>query len=98
MPTGSVSGGPRPSASISTRNTTPAVYEYVELIAGEHLHELEFWREAREVFSRMIDGHHNFEIAETFFNSIYCAVFKHRKIRNEYVFVFSPHGDMPPPM
>ncbi len=74
---------------------TARVNEYVELIAGEHLHELEFWREAREVFSRMIEGHRNFEIAETFFNSIYGAVFKHRKIRNEYVFVFSPHGDMP---
>jgi len=76
---------------------TSRVNEYVELIAGEHLHDLEFWREAREVYSRMIQGHHNFEIAETFFNSIYGAVFKHRKIRNEYVFVFSPHGDMPLP-
>ena len=76
---------------------TSRVNEYVELIAGEHLHDLEFWREAREVYSRMIQGHHNFEIAETFFNSVYGAVFKHRKIRNEYVFVFSPHGDMPLP-
>ena len=75
---------------------TARVNEYVELIAGEHLHDLEFWREARAAYSRQIEGHHNFEIAETFFNSIYGAVFKHRKIRNEYVFVFSPHGDIPP--
>ncbi len=73
-----------------------AVQEYVELIAGERLHDYEFWREAREAYSRQIEGHDNFEIAETFFNSVYCAVFKHRKIRNEYVFVFSPLGDMPP--
>ena len=75
---------------------TTKIYEYVELIAGDQLHDFEFWREARDVYSGLIDGHDNFEIAETFFNSVYCAVFKHRKIRNEYAFVFSPHGDMPP--
>jgi isocitrate dehydrogenase kinase/phosphatase len=75
---------------------TTRVNEFVELIAGDQLHDLEFWREARQAYSALIEGHHNFEIAETFFNSIYGAVFKHRKIRNEYVFVFSPHGDMPP--
>ena len=72
------------------------VNQYVELIAGEHLHDLQFWRDTRTEYSRLIEGHDNFEIAETFFNSVYGAVFKHRKIRNEYVFVFSPHGDMPP--
>ena len=75
---------------------TRRVNQYVELIAGEHLHDLQFWRDTRTVYSRLIEGHDNFEIAETFFNSVYGAVFKHRKIRNEYVFVFSPHGDMPP--
>ena len=75
---------------------TSRVNEYVELIAGEQLHDYEFWRETRDIYSDLIEGHSNFEIAETFFNSVYCAVFKHRKIRNEYAFVFSPHGDMPP--
>ena len=75
---------------------TRQVYEYVELIAGKGLHDLDFWREARKIYAQLIDGHDNFEIAETFFNSVYGAVFKHRKIRDEYVFVFSPHGDMPP--
>lgn len=72
------------------------VHASVEVIAGEYLHDLNFWREARAAYSRLITGHNNFEIAETFFNSIYGAVFKHRKIRDEYVFVFSPLGDMPP--
>ena len=78
------------------KKKTTQVYQYVELIAGEQLHDFEFWREARSVYARLIEGHNNFEIAETFFNSVYCAVFKHRKIRDEYAFVFSPHGDMPP--
>ncbi len=75
---------------------TSRVNQYVELIAGDSLHDFDFWREARDAYSSLIEGHNNFEIAETFFNSVYCAVFKHRKIRNEYAFVFSPHGDMPP--
>jgi isocitrate dehydrogenase kinase/phosphatase len=75
---------------------TKDILEYVELIAGDDLNDLNFWREARKLYAQLIDGHNNFEIAETFFNSVYCAVFKHRKIRDEYAFVFSPHGDMPP--
>ena len=72
------------------------VYEYVELIAGDELHNHEFWRAARHNYAELIAGHNKFEIAETFFNSVYCTVFKHRKIRDEYAFVFSPHGDIPP--
>jgi isocitrate dehydrogenase kinase/phosphatase len=75
---------------------TTKVYEYVELIAGDQLRDLTFWREARESYARLIVGHNNFEIAETFFNSVYCAVFKHRKIRDEHAFVFSPQADIPP--
>lgn len=76
---------------------TTRVLQYVELIAGRELHDYHFWCGAREVYADLIRGHNNFEIAETFFNSVYCAVFKHRKIRDEYAFVFSPQGDMPAP-
>jgi isocitrate dehydrogenase kinase/phosphatase len=75
---------------------TREVYEDVQRIAGAQLRELDFWREARQRYGQLINGYNNFEIAETFFNSVYCAVFKHLKIRDEYAFVFSPHGDMPP--
>lgn len=78
------------------KEKTSEIIQYVELIAGEHLKDFEFWRGVRTIYSGMIEGHNNFEIAETFFNSVFCAVFKHRKIRNDYAFVFSPHGDMPP--
>jgi isocitrate dehydrogenase kinase/phosphatase len=72
------------------------VLEFVELIAGDQLHDLHFWAAARDHYAALIDGHNNFEIAETFFNSIYCSTFSHRKIRDEYAFVFSPQNDMPP--
>lgn len=77
------------------KQKTNSVHEYVELIAGDQLRDFKFWGEARESYARLIVGHNNFEIAETFFNSVYCAVFKHRKIRNEHAFVFSPQADIP---
>ncbi|MEH6583965.1 MAG: bifunctional isocitrate dehydrogenase kinase/phosphatase [Halioglobus sp.] len=77
------------------KSKTAAITEYLELIAGDSLRDLAFWRDAREVYAGLIQGHSNFEIAETFFNSVYCVAFKHRKIRDEHAFVFSPQGDMP---
>lgn len=79
------------------KDATTRVLQYVELIAGNQLHDFVFWQAARTVYADLIRGHNNFEIAETFFNSVYCAVFKHRKIRDEHAFVFSPQGDMPAP-
>jgi isocitrate dehydrogenase kinase/phosphatase len=72
------------------------VMEFVELIAGDQLKNLEFWGQARAHYARLIEGHNNFEIAETFFNSLYCATFDHRMIRDEHAFVFSSQEDMPP--
>ena len=77
------------------KQKTNKIFEYVELIAGDQLRDFKFWREARESYARLVEGHNNFEIAETFFNSVYCAVFKHRKIRDEHAFVFSPQADLP---
>jgi isocitrate dehydrogenase kinase/phosphatase len=78
------------------KRKTTKILEYVELIAGEQLREYGFWSEAKISYAKLIVGHNNFEIAETFFNSVYGAVFKHRKIRAEYAFVFSPQADIPP--
>ena len=78
------------------KKKTGGILANVELIASDQLRSYKFWADAREIYAGLIQGHDNFEIAETFFNSIYCAVFKHRKIRNEVAFVFSPQGDMPP--
>jgi isocitrate dehydrogenase kinase/phosphatase len=68
----------------------------MQSIAGDRLQDFSFWTETRAHYAALIKGHNNFEIAETFFNSLYCSVFNHRKIRDEHAFVFSPQGDMPP--
>jgi isocitrate dehydrogenase kinase/phosphatase len=75
---------------------TGKVTELMPLIAGDRLRELLFWRETKAHYAALVQGHNNYEIAETFFNSIYGAAFDHRKIRDENAFVFSPQGDIPP--
>ena len=70
--------------------------DVVEYIAAERLHDLSFWAETRDIYAQLVRGMTNFEIAETYYNSIFNAVFKHRWIRDDYAFVFSPQGDMPP--
>lgn len=70
--------------------------EFVRYIAADDLNNFEFWAETRDVYAELVRGMTNFEIAETFYNSIYNAVLEHRWIRDEYLFVFSPQGDMPP--
>lgn len=67
----------------------------VELVAGEELRSYDFWRDARKVYAGLIRNHSNFEIAETFYNSVFNAVFEHRQVRNDYAFVFSSQGDIP---
>ena len=65
-------------------------------IAGNQIEELTFWSETRALYAELVKGMTNFEIAETFYNSIFNSHFGHRSIRNEYAFVFSPQGDVPP--
>jgi len=65
-------------------------------IAGEHIDDLGFWAATRSIYASLVQGMTNFEIAETFYNSIFNSHFGHRAIRNEYAFVFSPQGDVPP--
>ena len=70
--------------------------DVVKYIAQDRLHDLDFWAETRDLYAELVRGMTNFEIAETFYNSIFNAVFEHRWIRDDYAFVFSPQGDMPP--
>ena len=78
------------------KETVLETLKTVTHIAGDYLDDSAFWSETRAVYAELVRGMTNFEIAETFYNSIYNAVFKHRDIRDEYAFVFSPQGDMPP--
>ncbi|BBI59551.1 hypothetical protein HSBAA_08570 [Vreelandella sulfidaeris] len=53
----------------------------------------ECWREARNHYAELISHRLDFELAETFFNSLFCAIFHHRHIRNDWMFVYSSRED-----
>jgi isocitrate dehydrogenase kinase/phosphatase len=78
------------------KETVLATLEVVKQIAGKHLEDLSFWSETRAIYADLVRGMTNFEIAETYYNSIFNSVFGHRSIRDQYAFVFSPQGDVPP--
>ncbi|WP_249976172.1 bifunctional isocitrate dehydrogenase kinase/phosphatase [Vreelandella olivaria] len=53
----------------------------------------ETWREARKHYAEMISQRLDYELAETYFNSLFCSVFHHRHIRNDWMFVYSSRAD-----
>jgi len=71
------------------------VQKLAEIICGDRVRERALWEEAKNHFTDLVSEHHNFEIIESFFNSIYCKVFKHYGIRNEVAFVSSSRAKAP---
>lgn len=55
----------------------------------EVLTDCEQWREARIHYAELIDQRLDYELAETYFNSMFCSLFHHRHIRNDWMFVYS---------
>ncbi|MBD2859987.1 bifunctional isocitrate dehydrogenase kinase/phosphatase [Spongiibacter sp. KMU-158] len=66
------------------------VAEAARTITGGTIENREHWLEAKEEFAELIRNHDNFEIAQSFFNSIYCLVFNHEKIRKQHTFSLVP--------
>jgi isocitrate dehydrogenase kinase/phosphatase len=55
----------------------------------------DYWREARSRYAELISHRLDYELAETFFNSLFCSIFHHRHIRNDWMFVYSSREDAP---
>lgn len=56
-------------------------------LAGAHIHNLATWQKMRQDYAQLISQYSNFEIAESFYNSVFCKVFAHQHITNDYAFV-----------
>jgi isocitrate dehydrogenase kinase/phosphatase len=56
-------------------------------VSSKELSELELWGEARTAYAQLVSNHSNYEIAETFFNSIFCTVHAHEHIHDRHIFV-----------
>ncbi|MDP5341062.1 MAG: bifunctional isocitrate dehydrogenase kinase/phosphatase, partial [Litorivicinaceae bacterium] len=53
----------------------------------------EIWADTRRDYIALIQERTDPELAETFFNSIYCDIFRHEDITDTYAFVNSWFGD-----
>ena len=50
---------------------------------------LSFWHNVKSEFTLLLEGHKQFELAETFFNSVIGRVFKHQLIDDDVMFIRS---------
>ncbi len=56
-------------------------------VTSKDVSDLALWEQARMAYAQLVASHSNYEIAETFFNSVFCAVFAHENIHDRYLFV-----------
>jgi isocitrate dehydrogenase kinase/phosphatase len=69
------------------KNKVLHVARLVDEVTSQDLSSLELWRDARAAYAQLVSNHANYEIAETFFNSIFCRILEHWQIHDRYIFV-----------
>ncbi len=67
-------------------------------LAKEQLFSVTLWKRAKDAYSERIVSSSHGELAETYFNSIYCRHFQHAEIKEDRIFVRTalPEGWHPP--
>ena len=69
----------------------------IRQMMGEHHATQELLKRVKSAFSDLLPKCENFEVAESFFNSVYRRIFRHRNIRDEnlYIHPFVSRGEKP---
>lgn len=70
------------------------VVEQLRCISGPRCYDAAFLASVKQVYTQLLPDYPRFEIAESFFNSVYCRLFNHRELTTDKLFVFSsqpPH-------
>ncbi len=80
--------------TIYEQSLSDAVAEIYQL-TQVHQKDDVFWQELKKVFALQLEGHPQFELAETFYNSVIGRLFKHRKIDNDMMFVLPSRCFLP---
>ncbi|HAV9946480.1 TPA: bifunctional isocitrate dehydrogenase kinase/phosphatase [Escherichia coli] len=65
------------------------VVEQLRCITNGQSTDAAFLLRVREHYTRLLPDYPRFEIAESFFNSVYCRLFDHRSLTPERLFIFS---------
>jgi isocitrate dehydrogenase kinase/phosphatase len=63
--------------------------QYLEMVTNQDIADLSLWSEAKIAYTQLVFNFPNFEIAETFFNSVFSDVHNHDKISDEIIYVLS---------
>jgi len=75
------------------------VVSQLKCITGPRFYDATFNARIKACFSSLLPDYPRGEIAESFFNSVYCRIFKHRDLADDRLFVFSeqlPQSAKPP--
>lgn len=65
------------------------VVEQLRCITDSQRPDAEFLLRVKEHYTHLLPDYPRFEIAESFFNSVYCRLFDHRSLSPERLFIFS---------
>ncbi|QKJ88956.1 bifunctional isocitrate dehydrogenase kinase/phosphatase [Paramixta manurensis] len=65
------------------------VVEQLRCITGGQTFEDAFLARVKQIYTDLLPDYPRFEIAESFFNSVYCRLFGHRALLPERLFIFS---------
>ncbi|KAA8995352.1 bifunctional isocitrate dehydrogenase kinase/phosphatase [Affinibrenneria salicis] len=65
------------------------VVEQLRSMASHRVDDPRFLAQVRVAYQTLLPGYARFEIAESFFNSVYCRLFNHRHLTAERLFLFS---------
>lgn len=63
--------------------------QYLGVVTNKDIQNLLLWREAKKAYTQLVFNFPNFEIAETFFNSVFSDIHDHDKISDDIVYVIS---------
>ena len=63
--------------------------QYLEMVTNKDIASLKLWSEAKQAYTQLVFNFPNFEIAETFFNSVFSDIHDHDKISDDIIYVLS---------
>ena len=63
--------------------------QYLEMVTNKDIANLSLWSEAKKAYTQLVFNFPNFEIAETFFNSVFSDIHDHDKISDDIIYVLS---------
>jgi isocitrate dehydrogenase kinase/phosphatase len=75
----------------SLADTVTQIYHKVSV----HQTDREFWQELKIAYTKLLDGHPQFELAETFYNSVIGRIFRHKNIDNSIMFILPSRCFLP---